>query len=163
MTCAINPKYIGLVYTVFGVCASLSSIGVGPVVKLIGRSLTLLVGACINSALLIFMLVWQPTEDQLPLLCVVAGLWGVCEAIWLTQISVLYGLLFPNDTEAGFSTDLAWDAIGMMVIYLMVPRVRTDVGILVLLVMLLLTMCGYAVIQYRERKSKQDGIDQTRM
>ena len=163
MTCTINPKYIGLVYTAFGVCASLSSIAVGPVVTLIGRSLTLLVGACINSALLIFMLVWQPTEDQLLLLSVVAGLWGVCEAIWLTQTSALYGILFPNDAEAGFSTDVAWDAIGMMVIYLMVPRVRTDVGIMVLLVMLLLTMCCYAVIQYREKKSKQDGIDQTRM
>ena len=39
----------------------------------------------------------------------------------------------------------------MMIIYLMVPRVRTDVGIVVLLVMLLLSMCGYAVIQYREK------------
>jgi hypothetical protein len=46
-----------------------------------------LFGAVINTGLIIAMFLWEPNPDQKIVLFVMAGLWGVADAIWQTQIN----------------------------------------------------------------------------
>ncbi|CAF1153528.1 unnamed protein product [Adineta ricciae] len=103
----------------------------------------------INYALIIFMFAWQPTQNQVVVLCVIAGLWGVSEAIGLTQLTVLYGMLFPETNEAAFANFCLWDATGFVICYILLPHVRVTVGLVILFLMLTFGMCGYMTIKYR--------------
>ncbi|CAF4509346.1 unnamed protein product, partial [Rotaria magnacalcarata] len=46
------------------------------------------------------MFIWKPSEDQIAVLFVLAGLWGLADAVWQTQINAFYGVLFSNNDEA---------------------------------------------------------------
>lgn len=44
-------------------------------------------GALVNVAMIIVMLVWIPDPDSPIMFFVVAGFWGIGDAIWQTQIN----------------------------------------------------------------------------
>jgi len=70
---------------VFGICDALSSFTFGHIAKYIDRIYCLIIGAIINYALIITMLIWVPRENQLWVLFILAGLWGVADGCWQTQ------------------------------------------------------------------------------
>jgi predicted MFS family arabinose efflux permease len=70
---------------VFGVCDALSSLSFGHIAKYVGRIYCLIFAALINYALIITMLIWIPTENQLWVLFILAGLWGIADGCWQTQ------------------------------------------------------------------------------
>ena len=117
--------------------------------EIIGRWPFMVLAALINYILIIMMLLWQPTEGDIVILCVITGLWGVSEGIWSTEISVLYGVLFPENNEAAFSNFCLWDALGFLLFYVMMPYVRIRIELIIMLIVLSLSMCGYGVIKYR--------------
>jgi hypothetical protein len=45
---------------------------------------------------------------------VLAALWGVADAIWQTQITSLYGVLFAKNEEAAFSNYKLWESTGYL-------------------------------------------------
>jgi predicted MFS family arabinose efflux permease len=70
---------------VYGICDALSSFSFGHIAKYIDRIYCLIIGAIINYALIITMLIWIPSENQIWVLFILAGLWGVADGCWQTQ------------------------------------------------------------------------------
>ena len=112
MTCAYGVHIVGRVLIVFGVCDAAASVGFGFIIKKIGRIPIFILGAVINVLVIIVMLSWSPTRDQVAVVYVLAALWGTADAIWQTQINALYGVLFANDEEAAFSNYRLWESLG---------------------------------------------------
>ena len=113
MTCAYGVHIVGRVLIVFGVCDAAASVGFGFIIKKIGRTPIFILGAVINILVIIVMLAWSPSRDQVAVVYVLAGLWGTADAIWQTQINALYGVLFANDEEAAFSNYRLWESLGI--------------------------------------------------
>ena len=58
----------------------------GGVILGVSHSSILLTAGLIDLALLVAMLLWQPSLDMLPVLFVIVGFWGLAEAILFTQL-----------------------------------------------------------------------------
>ena len=125
------------------------SLTVTSCVKLIGRKAILIMAAILTYFLIITMFLWHPQQDQLFLLCILAGLWGISQAICYQQLTVLYGLLFQDQIEAGFSNFCFWESIGSMIFFIMMPHFRTTVALIILFLMLSIGLCGYFVVEFR--------------
>ena len=74
-----------------GICQAISSYVCGRLVKYTGRIFVFVAAALINYAIIIVMFLWSPKEDQIVILFVIAGFWGIAGAIWQTQV---IGILF---------------------------------------------------------------------
>lgn len=101
------------------------------------------------------MLVWHPSQNQIVVLFIVVGLWGVADAVWQTQINAFYGILFPNTSEPAFSNYRLWEATGFSLFYLITPYIRVRLSLIILLVFLSAGIVGYALAEYRRRASER--------
>ncbi len=59
----------------------------GGLVKYIGRIGCFIIAAALNYAAIIFMYFWDPLEDQMYILFIIAGLWGTADAVWQSQVT----------------------------------------------------------------------------
>ena len=98
------------------------------------------------------MFIWKPSEDQMVVLFVLAGLWGLADAVWQTQINAFYGVLFVNNDEAAFSNYRLWESSGFVIFYIITPYIRIRIALIILLVCLSLGMTGYGLTEYRWNK-----------
>ncbi|CAF1414159.1 unnamed protein product [Adineta ricciae] len=149
VSCTNNPKYVGLVFIVYGVCNSLGCFSFGHLIKFIGRCPIFLCAFLIDCILIIVMLIWKPAENTLIILCVIIAFWGITDGIWLTQITVLYGILFPDKNEIGFLNFCLWESVGYLAFYLLMPFIRIRIALIILLIDLVLSIVGYGIIKYR--------------
>ncbi|CAF1117677.1 unnamed protein product [Adineta steineri] len=154
ITCTVGIKYVGLVMIVYGVCNALSSFSFGHIAKHIGRIYCLMFAALIDYALIITMLLWVPRENQLWVLFILAGLWGVADGCWQTQIAATYGTIF-TDNESAFSNFRLWESLGYVIAYVYTPRIRIRYAHIILLCVLTLSMICYAIIEIREKRKKK--------
>ena len=145
----MNAKYVGLVLIAYGVCDSIGSLSFGQLVKYIGRWPCFIIAAIINYSLIITMFLWKPSEDEMIILFILAGLWGLADAVWQTQINAFYGLLFVNNNEAAFSNYRLWESIGFVLFYIITPHIRIRIALIILLIFLSLGMTGYGLTEYR--------------
>lgn len=137
----------------FGVCDSIGSFAFGQLVKLVGRWPCFLIAAAISYAMIIMMLFWQPSADQKLVLFLIAGLWGVADAVWQSQTSALYGVFFTENNEAAFSNYRLWESAGFALFYILIPRIRTRSTLIILLIFLSTGITGYSFAEYRWRRS----------
>lgn len=155
VSCAISPKYIGFIMIAFGVCDTIGSFAFGQLVKLVGRWPCFAIATLISYTMIITMLVWRPVADQILVLFIIAGLWGVADAVWQSQTSALYGVLFTDNNEAAFSNYRLWESAGFALFYILIPRIRTRTTLIILLVFLSIGIIGYALVEYRSRTSEE--------
>ncbi|CAF1479647.1 unnamed protein product [Didymodactylos carnosus] len=85
VSCAFNAKYVGLILIAYGVCDSIGSLTFGQLVKFFGRIPCFIIAAVCNYTLIIVMLIWKPNENQTYVLFLIAGFWGLSDAVWQTQ------------------------------------------------------------------------------
>ena len=100
------------------------------------------------------MFVWTPSEDRMAVLFVIAGLWGLADAVWQTQLNGFYGVLFVDNNEAAFSNYRLWESIGFVLFYIITPYIRLRIALIILLIFLTLGMSGYGATEYRLRRNK---------
>ncbi|CAF2035479.1 unnamed protein product [Rotaria magnacalcarata] len=148
VSCTLNAKYVGLVLIAYGVCDSIGSFSFGQLVKYVGRWPCFAIAGLINYSLIITMFIWKPSEDQIAVLFVLAGLWGLADAVWQTQINAFYGVLFSNNDEAAFSNYRLWESIGFVIFYIITPYIRIRIALIILLIFLTLGMIGYGLTEY---------------
>lgn len=98
------------------------------------------------------MFLWKPSENQLIVLFILAGLWGLADAVWQTQINSFYGVLFVDQEEAAFSNYRLWESTGFVIFYIITPYIRIRLALIILLVFLTLGMMGYGTTEYRSRQ-----------
>ena len=155
----MNAKYVGLVLIAYGVCDSIGSFGFGQLVKYIGRWPCFAIAGLINYALIITMFIWRPSDTQIAVLFVIAGLWGLADAVWQTQINAFYGALFVKNDEAAFSNYRLWESIGFVIFYIITPYIRIRIALIILLIFLTAGLTGYGLTEYRwKMKNKKNQI-----
>lgn len=139
----------------FGVCDSIGSFIFGQLVKQVGRWPCFAIAAVISYTMIITMFFWHPSADQIAVLFIIAGLWGVADAVWQSQTSALYGVLFTDNHEAAFSNLRLWESAGFALFYILIPRIRTRMTLIILFVFLSVGIGGYAIVEYRWQKSER--------
>lgn len=87
MSCGLGVHMVGYVMICYGVCDAICSITFSPLVKMLGRVPIFTMGALINLGIVITLRYWMPHPDDVVLFFVMAGLWGVSDAVWQTQIN----------------------------------------------------------------------------
>ena len=111
--------------------------------------------ATINYSLIITMFIWKPSESQLVVFFILAGLWGLSDAVWQTQINGFYGILFFNNDEAAFSNYRLWESTGFVLFYIITPYIRIRIALIILLIFLSFGMTGYGLTEYRWKLEKK--------
>ncbi|CAF0768384.1 unnamed protein product [Adineta ricciae] len=159
ITCAAGIKYVGLVMIVFGVCNAVSSFSFGHIAKRLDRVYCLALAAVISYALIITMLLWTPHENQLWVLFVLAGFWGIADGCWQTQTNAAYGVLF-TEHESAFSNFRLWESLGYVIAYVYTPRIRIKYAHAILLCVLTISMICYVIIYIREKRKKKKVQDE---
>merc|ERR1712088_889973 len=156
VTCPYGLATFGKVLMTYGACNAFTSITSSFVTKRTGRLPVFIFGALINAGCLAAMLSWTPTSKTLPVVYVLAALWGVGDAIWQAQINALYGCLFANDEEAAFSNYRLWESMGFLFAFItnatgvcVFPKIITTI------IFLVLDMVGYFIVEYPERGKSQ--------
>jgi len=77
----------------YGICQTIGSYVFGRLVKYIGRIVVFIIAALINYGMIVLMFLWDPKQSQMSLLFVIAGFWGIADAIWQTQVICKGGFL----------------------------------------------------------------------
>ncbi|XP_054718880.1 UNC93-like protein isoform X2 [Uloborus diversus] len=159
IACSWGVHHVGFVTICFGVCGALTALLVGPLVKCITQMCVLILAACITVVMCAFLFLWQPSPDHTVVYFLFAGVWGMGDAIWWSQISALYGLMFPHDREAAFSNFFFWSFLGYLLSYSYANVLTVSVKVYILLSILTVGMAGYFAAQLRVRCSaKKDYI-----
>ncbi len=140
---------MGLILIAYGICDSIGSFGFGQLVKYIGRWPCFAIAGVINYSLIITMFIWRPSDKQIYVLFVIAGLWGLADAVWQTQINAFYGVLFVENDEAAFSNYRLWESIGFVLFYIITPYIRIRIALIILLIFLTTGLAGYGLTEYR--------------
>ncbi|CAF5113230.1 unnamed protein product, partial [Rotaria sp. Silwood1] len=136
VTCLVGIRYIGLVMICFGICNALCSYIFGDLVKYIGRIGCFIIAAILNYASIIVMYFWKPYEDQMYVLFIIAGVWGVADAVWQSQVVgrilflchidllidysfllAAYTVLYSKTDSSAIAKYRLWKAVGSLVTY----------------------------------------------
>lgn len=182
MNCAWGIEKIGYVLICYGVVDAVASVTCAPLVKYVGRITIFVFGAIINISTIIVMLTWTPDPKHPIMFFVVAGLWGLGDAIWQTQINgqytlffiplssclvdtilifmlftiAFYGVLFPQDEEPSFSNYRLWESLGFIIAYIFSNVLCVNVKLYILLGVIVAGMTGYFAVEILERRKKKN-------
>ncbi|XP_063607088.1 UNC93-like protein [Penaeus indicus] len=159
VSCGLGVHMVGYVMICYGVCDAVCSYSFSPLIKIVGRVPVFTLGALVNLGVIITLRYWTPTPDDLPVFFVLAGLWGVADAVWQTQINALYGVIFPGESEAAFSNYRLWESTGFIISYACSSLICIEPKVIILLVFLLLGVLGYYAVEFLERRGglRKDG------
>lgn len=87
VSCAYGVHNIGYVMICFGVVNAVCSVVFGSIMKFIGRSPLMMLGAGVHAGLVIVLLHWRPAPTSPLVFFTISGLWGVGDAVWQTQVN----------------------------------------------------------------------------
>ncbi|XP_066987251.1 LOW QUALITY PROTEIN: protein unc-93 homolog A-like [Macrobrachium rosenbergii] len=152
VSCAIGVHMVGYIMICYGVCDAICSYGFSYVVKKWGRVPVFTLAFLINLAIMITLMYWKPHPDEIVWFFVIAGLWGVADAVWQTQINSLYGVIFPGESAAGFSNYRLWESLGFFIAYVCSTVLCINEKITILFVLLIPGMTFYYVIEILEKR-----------
>ncbi|KAG4077935.1 hypothetical protein HA402_013435 [Bradysia odoriphaga] len=155
VNCAWGIEKIGYVLICYGVVDAIGSVCCAPIVRYTGRIVILIFAAVVNIATIIVMFTWKPSADAPIMFFVVAGLWGLADSIWQTQINALYGVLFPQDEEPSFSNYRLWESLGFILAYIFSNVLCVNVKLYILLGVILAGMAGYFAVEFLENRRKK--------
>ncbi|XP_071443972.1 UNC93-like protein [Hetaerina americana] len=149
VACSIGISNLGYVMACYAVAS-----GVGAVISCFasgyfaeGRSSLLVIGSALHGGLVIVMIVWTPRADHAYSLFIIASLWGLCDALWKTQINVIYEAFFPDDPTTAMVVLWLWESAGYALGCGLSVPLCTGVKLHSLLVTLLIGLIGYSVVE----------------
>ncbi|KAK8737945.1 hypothetical protein OTU49_004314 [Cherax quadricarinatus] len=162
VSCGLGVHMVGYIMICYGVCDAVCSASFSPLVRIVGRVPIFTMGFIINLSIIITLIYWMPTPDDLPVFFIISGLWGVSDAVWQTQINALYGVIFPGESEAAFSNYRLWESIGFIIAYACSTALCITTKVTILLVFLVLGITGFYTIEIIERfwglKKTKEGV-----
>ncbi|VDM45928.1 unnamed protein product [Toxocara canis] len=85
--CGLGISQIGFVMTSFGVADAICSLVFGPLMKLFGRMPLFVFGAVINMLMIMTLMIWPLNPGDTALFYAIAGVWGMADGVWNTQIN----------------------------------------------------------------------------
>ncbi|CAF1286467.1 unnamed protein product [Rotaria sordida] len=151
VTCLVGIRYIGLVTICFGICNALCSYIFGDLVKYIGRIGCFIIAAILNYASIIVMYFWRPLENQTYVLFIIAGVWGVADAVWQSQVVAAYTVLYSKTDSSAIAKYRLWKAIGSLVTYGYASYITIELTLIILFSFLTVSMVFYGIIEIHMR------------
>lgn len=155
ISCIFGVSEVGWVLITYGVSNAISSLSFGVITKYTGRLPLYLLGAFINLTVIIILLIWTPDPGREWVFFVIAGIWGIADGVWQTQINALYGVLFANDKEAAFSNYRLWESTGYLIAFILQTQVCIKAKLYILLSVVVMGMVGYFIIEINEHSNKK--------
>ena len=87
VSCALGIPSVGYVMICFGVVNAICCLLFGSVMKYIGRAPIMALGCLVHTGLQVWLLLWRPHPSNPIIFFVAAGMWGVGDAVWQTQVN----------------------------------------------------------------------------
>ncbi|XP_055536816.1 UNC93-like protein [Wyeomyia smithii] len=154
VACGLGISSIGYAMVSFGLANTFAAAVTPYITKTIGRFPMIVATAAFHLALLVFMLLWKPT-DQYWAYSLIVACWGLADGVWLIQINALSGILFPGNEEAAFSNFRLWEATGSVIMYATSPVLSTFTKLVCIMCIMLVGTVGYASIELMEYRIKK--------
>ncbi|KAJ8915791.1 hypothetical protein NQ315_004603 [Exocentrus adspersus] len=158
ISCALGISQVGYVMICFGCVNAVCSLLFGSIMKYIGRAPIMGLGVIVHTALQTWMLLWKPHPDSPMKFFMAAGLWGVGDAVWQTQVNGLYGTLFRRNKEAAFSNYRLWESVGFVIAYAYSTHLCCRMKLYVQLSILISGFILYVIVEvhhlYKIRRQK---------
>uniref|UniRef100_A0A7E4V181 Potassium channel regulatory protein unc-93 n=1 Tax=Panagrellus redivivus TaxID=6233 RepID=A0A7E4V181_PANRE len=149
--CGLGIGHIGYVMTAFGVADAICSLVFGPLIKLFGRMPLFVFGAVINMLMIITLMIWPLNPSDGALFYVIAGVWGMADGVWNTQINGFWVALVGRDSlEVAFANYRFWISLGLAVGFILIRFTSIDMYLLVAFFVLLVGFLGYLIIELYE-------------
>lgn len=161
ISCALGISNVGYVMICFGCVNAVCSLLFGSIMKYIGRAPIMGLGVLVHTGLQTWMLIWRPHPDAPMKFYMAAGLWGVGDAVWQTQVNGLYGTLFRRNKEAAFSNYRLWESVGFVIAYAYSTHLCCRMKLYVQLTILVCGFILYVVVEVhhlhkiRRQKAKE--------
>ncbi|CAF1032536.1 unnamed protein product [Rotaria sordida] len=154
ITCLVGIRFIGLVLMCNGICQAMSSYIFGGLVKYIGRLGCFIIATLLNYATIILMYLWEPNANQIYILFIIAGLWGVAAAAWQSQIIAAYTVLYADDDPSALAKYRLWQSIGALSTYSYASYVTIQMTLIILFSCLTVSMIFYCGVEIHVRWKK---------
>ncbi|XP_064466800.1 protein unc-93 homolog A-like [Ornithodoros turicata] len=154
VSCSWGIHRVGFVMITFGFTDAVFSMLFGAVIRKVGRLPIFLLGAVVSGALVAACFLWKPMPDQSYVFFLIAGFWGLADAVWQTQVNAFYSVLFPEDKEAAFANYRLWESLGFIVAFGTQKILTIHFKLILLSTVLALGMLGYIIIEINIMKKK---------
>ncbi|XP_052818569.1 protein unc-93 homolog A-like isoform X2 [Mya arenaria] len=115
VSCPYGVQNVGLVVITFGVNMTLWTFTIGKVSKFTGLYMFICLSFLISLAVMVSLLLWQPSREGLPIVFVLAGLYGLASAGNEPLLIMLHSTLFKDSTTAALSSYRAMSSLGWAV------------------------------------------------
>uniref|UniRef100_T1J282 UNC93-like protein n=1 Tax=Strigamia maritima TaxID=126957 RepID=T1J282_STRMM len=156
LTCSLGIHNVGFIMVCFGVADAICCVAFEPIVKKFSRVPIFLLGGLINASIVVVMLSWHPDPGNIYIFYALAGLWGLSDAIWQTQINAFYGVIFTNHEEAAFSNYRLWESLGFIVTFGYANYLCVNIKLYIVLTGLIVGMIGYLIIEIKVYKGNKE-------
>lgn len=153
IACSWGIHHVGFVTICFGVTGALMAVLVGELVKHLTQTFVFIAAGCISMATYVCLYLWDPNPSNPVIFFIVAGVWGLTDAVWWSQIPALYGMVFNDSKEGAFSNFYFWSYLGFFVNYSYANCFSVSVKINILMCFLLIGMIGYLTVQLKTKIS----------
>ncbi|XP_078503903.1 protein unc-93 homolog A-like [Lissotriton helveticus] len=154
VTCALGIQFVGYVMICFGASNSIFSMLAGKLSQYTGRITMFIFAAVTSASCIVALLLWRPHPDQFAVFFIFPALWSIGDAICLTLLNALYGVLFDEHKEAAFSNYWLWDSVGFAISYGCSPALCVYVKLYIVLSFLVLGMTLYGIVEYIEGRKR---------
>ncbi|XP_052818570.1 protein unc-93 homolog A-like isoform X1 [Mya arenaria] len=115
VSCAYGVQNVCLVVITFGVATTLCKFTIGKVSKFTGLYIIICISSIISLTVMVSLLLWQPSREGLPVVFVLAGLYGLASAGNEPLLIMLYSTLFKDSTTSALSSYRAMSSLGWAV------------------------------------------------
>ncbi|GMT13702.1 hypothetical protein PFISCL1PPCAC_4999, partial [Pristionchus fissidentatus] len=146
--CGLGISQIGFVMTAFGVSDAVCSLVFGPLIKLFGRMPLFVFGCVINMLMICTVLVWSLNPTDTMVFYVIAGVWGMADGVWNTQVNGIWvALVGRQSLEFAFASYRFWESLGLALGFLLYRLVTVETFLLISFALLLVGIAGYFAIE----------------
>uniref|UniRef100_A0A6J0UZX9 Protein unc-93 homolog A n=1 Tax=Pogona vitticeps TaxID=103695 RepID=A0A6J0UZX9_9SAUR len=162
VTCALGINWVGYVMICFSAANSLSSMLFGKISQFTGRKVLFALGAVLNLACILGLLLWKPHPKHLAVFFILPALWGVADAIWQTQTNALYSDLFEKHKEAAFANYRLWESLGFVIAFGYSTFLCVYIKLYIVLAVLVVAMVLYGIVEYLESKTSPAALSSSK-
>ncbi|CAD5210982.1 unnamed protein product [Bursaphelenchus okinawaensis] len=142
--CGLGISQIGYVMTTFGVSDAICSLVFGPLIRMFGRMPLFVFGAVMNVLMIMTLMIWPLNPGDRVLFNVIAGVWGMADSVWNTQVQGFWvGLTGRTSLEVAIANYRFWMSFGMAIGFFIARFTTVNSYLAVSFVILLIGILGY--------------------
>ncbi|KAF6017890.1 UNC93A [Bugula neritina] len=152
ITCPLGKQWVGYVAICYGVVDAFSSAFFGKLAQFTGRVPIMVLGLLSHLSLAVALLYVNTSDLKTYVYFVIAGFWGMGDAIWSTNFSAFYGVLFKENSKAGFANFRMWQAVGPILSFGYQSQLCLPIKVYILIGTLIVGFAGYVTVEVLEKR-----------